>query len=186
MWYSVLASELRILVTEFDYTACYCEENIWRLIRHVGVGSVARKVIWISSLTGVCPLWHQRAAAAPDQPVWWDYHVVLLVQTDVWSVWDLDTTLALPVPAEEYLAQTFKGVGSVEPLFRVMDADYYFEKFSSDRSHMRDEQSGWRAEPPPWEPIYTAPSTFFEMLDFNSDLHGCRLSLPQLQRLIRV
>ena len=168
----------------FDYTACYCEENIWHLCGHPELSGTVRKVVWISSLAGVCPLWQQRAARAPDQPVWWDYHVVLLVKRRQWQVWDLDTTLPLPVSATEYLQKTFNDIGPVEPLFRVMDADYYLLQFSSDRSHMRDASGSWLATPPVWSTILPHAPTFAAMLDFTKTGHGEIMSLTQLRAMI--
>lgn len=169
----------------FDYTACYCEENIWRLCARSEVRGRVQKVVWISSLAGFCPLWHQRASTTPDQPVWWDYHVILLVLTDRWRVWDLDTRLSLPKAAGEYLLSTFDNTGQFEPLFRVMDADYYLRCFSSDRSHMQDENARWLASPPQWDLIRPHEPTFYEMRDFSSSLHGELLTLPQMHTLVR-
>lgn len=172
------------MVNSFDYTACYCEENIWRLCTRSQAGGRAQKVVWISSLSGVCPLWHQRASTTADQPVWWDYHVILLVLSDRWRVWDLDTRLALPEAAGDYLLSTFHNTGQIEPLFRVMDADYYLRFFSSDRSHMKDEHAEWLASPPEWDLILPDEPTFYEMRDFSSSLHGELLTLPQMHSFV--
>ena len=165
------------------YASCYCEENIWHLCMHPQFAQKQRKVIWISSEAGICPLWHQRAASSPLHPVWWDYHVVLLVKDGQWQVWDLDTTLALPTPASRYLTATFKDTHAIAPLFRVMDADYYQREFSSDRSHMLKD-SQWLATPPSWQPIQPHASTFDQMLDFSSDTHGEIKTLTQLSTLV--
>lgn len=174
----------------FDYTACYCEENIWHLCRHPAVSGADKKVVWISSESGVCPLWHQRAAQSVDQPVWWDYHVILLVNNGEWLVWDLDTTLTMPISASTYIDRTFashqSGSSVFDPLFRVMDADYYRREFASDRSHMRDARGQWQAPPPAWDVILPHTSTFPDMVDFRSSLHGELLSLPQLRTLTAV
>ena len=176
----------------FLYAACYCEENIWHLCGRPELPGTERKVIWISSLKGVYPLWCQRAAAHDNEPVWWDYHVILLVRTDVWQVWDLDTTLELPVAASDYFPRTFRDQSQVAPLFRVMDAQYFRDTFSSTRAHMKSGQSGWLAPPPDWPVIgrtnttenegglERTDNTFSEMLDFTSAKHGELLSYAQM------
>lgn len=163
-----------------SYKSCYCEENIWQLCGNPLVAEYHQKVVWISSLSGICPLWHQRAGADAQTPVWWDYHVILLVETDSWKVWDFDTTLARPLPAVDYFDNTFKKSSPVQPLFRVMDGAYYRRHFSSDRSHMQNSDGQWLAEPPEWPKIWSGRDTFAQMLDFSENTHGAIVSLETL------
>ncbi len=165
------------------YTPYYCEENIWHLCADESVPGNEKHVIWIGSLNQYCPLWCQRASANANQPVWWDYHVVLVAKTHQWQVWDLDTTLPCPVSIEEYLQQTFRAEQSHPASFRMMSASYYRSHFSSDRAHMRDANNFYLAPPPQWPVISNAPLTMPEMLDFTSDKHGELLSLAGLHAL---
>ncbi len=159
-------------MTDHQYAACYCEENVWHLCADPAVPGHKKQVVWIGSLQSYCPLWCQQASGNPEQPVWWDYHVILLALTDRWRVWDLDTTLPLPVDVSQYLPQTFRDTESAAPLFRIMDSDYYRQYFSSDRTHMRNPDNQWLALPPRWPAIQQQVLTFADMRDFNNDTHG--------------
>lgn len=130
----------------------WCEENAWHLCVEPRIGDGAFVVV-ISNARQAVALWHQRAAARPDAPVLWDYHVVV-VSKDA-RVWDLDTRLAFPIALDEYLARTFReGVAThLRPRFRAIEAATYRARFASDRRHMRDAAGGWQQPPPPWGPI---------------------------------
>ena len=170
-------------MTEHLYTAYYCEENIWHLCADSSVPGTQKAVLWVGSLQHYNPLWCQRASVDPDQePVWWDYHVILLVLTDQWRVWDLDTTLPLAVPADEYFSRTFRGAMIYPPIFRVMDASYYRRSFSSDRSHMLGANQQWLEAPPSWPPIQNDELTFTEMQDFTSNTHGALMDFNEVLR----
>ena len=80
--------------------------------------------------------------------------MVLLARAP-WEVWDLDTTLGLPVPAADYLAQSFReGLPpGLMPRFRLIDAGTFAASFASDRAHMRLQGGAYRKPPPPWPPI---------------------------------
>jgi hypothetical protein len=162
------------------YTACYCEENIWHLCTDESVPGTNRQVVWIGSLESHCPLWCQRASQHASQPVWWDYHVILLTRTTGWQVWDLDTTLPLPLSAAEYFQHTFHPQYSTQTRFRVMSADYYLQHFSSDRSHMRDAENNYLSPPPPWPAIGNGVNTISEMFDFGSAKHGQLMTLSEV------
>ena len=174
------------------YTACYCEENIWHLCADPVVtganndadNNADHKVVWVSSLQQVCPIWHQRSAAT-GEPVWWDYHVFLLSRTgEQWLVWDLDTSLGLPVEAPVYFAAAFKRPMPLQPVFRVMDASDYRRDFSSDRSHMQNGDGSWMSPPPVWPAIVREDLTFTAMRDMHDNRFGVRLSLDEIERLI--
>ena len=143
------------------YQPFYCEENVFHLAHDPLVASRRREVVFISNASRTCAMWHQRAAARPGWPILWDYHVVLLAVapgSHLVQVWDLDTTLGLPVPAGHYLRRSFQaGVDAeFEPRFRVVDADVFVRTFSSDRAHMRTPGGRYRKRPPPW-PVIGAP-----------------------------
>ena len=84
--------------------------------------------------------------------VWWDYHCIGLDHAH--RIWDLDSLLALPVAAEDWLARTFQHVDempeAMRPYFRLVPAEQYHKLFASDRRHMRAEDGGWLHAPPPW------------------------------------
>ena len=88
----------------------------------------------------------------------WDYHVVLFVCSEAlyngfnngrWTVWDLDSDLALGISVEDYLAQTFlplaPGFGHYAPKFRIVEGDIFKARFSSNRQHMKNSDGTWKA-----------------------------------------
>lgn len=130
-------------------------------------------------------MWSQRAGRG--RPIVWDYHVILLV-TDPLEIWDVDTTLGLPVPARHYLEQSFS-VGLPEmywPLFRLVTADDYIRVFSSDRSHMLKPEGKYKKPPPPWPAIGErgAPPNLMEFVDMTRPFLGEVVSLKELYRRI--
>lgn len=169
------------LVPAPRYQAHYCEENIWHLCAHPELSEAVCQVVFITNTRQAVPFWHQRAAS-PGQYIVWDYHVVLLVKaSDRWQVWDLDSRLEVPLPLGEYLRATFANLRHVEPdfwpRFRVVAADEYRQHFSSDRSHMRDADGAYLAEPPGWPPILRP--------ELGMNLHRFRdLDTPFLGRVV--
>jgi hypothetical protein len=173
----VSAAESSLLAdTEADMRVpCYCEENVWRLVRRklrhrVQGGSSSCWVVFVSNPVKNVPMFHQRAASSPHDPCCWDYHVILLTDTDQrcgqasvqesrW-VWDVDSTLQYPCPLNEYLAQTFPydWPHPHGPLFRLIEAFVYLNTFASDRSHMYDGRV-WSSPPPPYDIIQTESDT---------------------------
>jgi hypothetical protein len=123
-------------------------------------------VVFISNEAGACAMWHQRAAVRPSWPILWDYHVILLV-ADPWEVWDLDTTLDFPVPAQLYLRKSFRTDLPEEylPRFRAVEAGAFLATFASDRSHMLFPDGRWRKPPPPW-PAIGAPGAASNLMRF--------------------
>lgn len=113
-----------------------------------------RSAVFISSPNRTCAVWKQRLAAPTDSIVW-DYHVVLFVRRDGGNtIWDLDSRLPFPSPADRYLEESFPvGVReSLRPRFRVVGSEELNQHFASDRRHMRT-AGKWKAAPPPWPPI---------------------------------
>jgi len=144
--------------SEFKYQPFYCEENVWQLCQHEALKDRERQVVFISNRVKACPHWSQRASSNAATPVFWDYHSVLLVSAESgWEVWDLDCVAGMPLALPEYLARTFPGAKELRPAylpsFRVFEAEEYLAGFSSDRSHMLNEEGKYSAQPPDWPPI---------------------------------
>jgi hypothetical protein len=124
-------------------------------------------------------MWAQRAGS----PVVWDYHVVALTSSvEGWQVWDLDSTLGMPVPASTWLDATFAGseglLPQFRPWFRVVPRDELLATFASDRAHMRDPEGGWQQPPPPWPPIGAErESNLFRFVDMEAPFVGEVLDL---------
>ena len=174
------------------YQAFYCEENVWHLCREPELAARERRVAFVSSPSGACALFAQRAAPEPGGPVLWAYHVVLFVRGLApgagWEAWDLDTTLGFPVPVEPWMDATFPADRAVppsfRPRFRLVTPGELEQRFSSDRSHMRDDDGSWRAPPPPWPPIVVpgSPSTLMDFVDTTAPFVGEVTDLEGLRR----
>ncbi len=171
----------------FVYCACYCEENVWHLCHHELVADKEAFAVFISNERRACPMFCQRAAASPGEPVWWDYHVILLAGDGAaWQVWDLDSMMGMPAGVDEYLRQTFPFSTQVDavfaPEFRVISRDKFVARFSSDRSHMKDKNGNWLAPPPDWPTIQSSnPITLAEFLDYSSKTTTPFISLGDLK-----
>ncbi|XP_018980764.2 protein N-terminal glutamine amidohydrolase isoform X1 [Cyprinus carpio] len=149
------------------YTSCYCEENIWKLCEHVkdqGTCSLDEVyAVFISNERKMIPIWKQKSSRG-DQPVIWDYHVILLhVNKQGQSyIYDLDTTLPFPCLLDVYSKEAFRSDEHLKPAFwrklRVIPCDTYLKKFASDRSHMKDSDGNWRMPPPPYPCLETSDS----------------------------
>uniref|UniRef100_A0A8D0G8P4 Protein N-terminal glutamine amidohydrolase n=1 Tax=Sphenodon punctatus TaxID=8508 RepID=A0A8D0G8P4_SPHPU len=149
------------------YTSCFCEENVWKLCEYIRSRNQYPLeefyAVFISNDRRMIPLWKQRCGHG-DDPVVWDYHVVLLhVSCGGQSfIYDLDTVLPFPCSFDTYAEEAFKSDDVIYPEFRrkirVIQADLYLKTFASDRSHMRDASGNWRKPPPPYLCIETADS----------------------------
>ncbi|KAI1901923.1 hypothetical protein AGOR_G00039420 [Albula goreensis] len=149
------------------YTSCYCEENIWKLCEHVKTQNQGTLdliyAVFISNERRMIPIWRQKSSNG-DQPVIWDYHVILLhkSQSEQCYIYDLDTVLPFPCPFDVYVKEAFQSEEFIKPAFRrkfrVIPADIYLKNFASDRSHMKDESGAWRMPPPLYPCIETAES----------------------------
>jgi hypothetical protein len=173
------------LKNSYRYAPYYCEENIWHLCQEEDFAAFERKVVLISNETRTCALWNQRARPADNEPVIWDYHVILLFENDGWQVYDLDTIIGAPIPLAEYVELTF--VDSVIPeefasKFRVVDATEFATIFSSDRSHMRTTDGQWQVPPPPWPAIvHNEQSNLMELIDMTNSKIGTVMNLSQFK-----
>lgn len=163
----------------YPHTPYYCEENIYHLCADPSVPGSPRAVLVISNPSRTVAVAHQRAATSSDTPVVWDYHVVLATLAPLaadrplpaWSIYDLDTTLGLPVPLHPYLRASFAYPDGFPPpltaRFRVVPAQQYRETLCTDRRHMLDEDGDYRAPPPSWPSIGTGSNLerFIDMDD---------------------
>lgn len=176
---------------DYDYWPLFCEENIWRLCQRADFAERERQIVFISNPHKTCALWQQRqqrAAGNGNRPVVWDYHVVLFVLFEQWTVWDLDSVLPLGEPLVSYLSQTFPAVtqqpqyAPYQPRFRVIDAQVFVPSFSSDRSHMRNTDGSWIAEPPLWPSIIQQGQLILrDLTKMQGDGADDSLSLAQLR-----
>ena len=141
----------------FRYTPFYCEENIWHLAQEQCFRGQEAFVSIVSGKGSYRRLWFQNQAVDQESPVLWDYHVLLLVFDNGWQVWDLDTTLGLPVPVETYFQKTFLNsdtdLENCDVILRLIPSEGYVRSFSSDRSHMLSPTGEWLAPPPAWPAI---------------------------------
>ncbi|XP_061597714.1 protein N-terminal glutamine amidohydrolase [Cololabis saira] len=149
------------------YTSCYCEENVWKLCEFIRKERTAPLeqlyVLFISNDKRMVPLWKQKSGRG-DQPVIWDYHVILLhvdLQSES-SIYDLDTVLSFPCSLKLYAAQAFRSDRNIRPEYhrklRVVPADSFLLNFASDRSHMKNSDGTWKMPPPPYPAMHTAES----------------------------
>ena len=119
---------------------CYCEENVWRLAYrrlyrksssttnnpHVTATSIRAQqdidyiyhVVFISNKEKCVPMFCQRAMDDPDDPCFWDYHVILVGTPRMAKrtcgnagssiVIDMDSHLPYPCPVADYLSNAFR------------------------------------------------------------------------------
>lgn len=161
--------------------------------------------MFISNERRACPLWQQRACNSQHEPIFWDYHVVLLcrglpsidstvVRTNPtetsWYVYDLDSLLGMPVTATCYLKSTFLFDEYIisqafEPRFRIVDAETFLRTFSSDRRHMILPTGLWQAPPPSWSPIVQGPTPFnlMQFVDVQNEFYGTVADMAQFVEL---
>ena len=127
---------------------------------------------------------NQRAAKAPDMPIIWDYHVVLLVVSEINYIIDFDTTLPFCNEFSFYFSQSFLDLDLLEneviPLFKVIPSEIYKTHFSSDRSHMQ-RGGRWRAPPPDWDCIGGNDSNLSVFIDMNNFQFGDVLTFDALK-----
>lgn len=166
----------------------FCEENVWRLCyRKMREQPESHFfAIFISNSRQCVPMFHQRAAANPEEPCCWDYHVILLCASpnkDI-VVYDMDSDLPFPTPLQNYVDLSFlpneSSSSPFAPMFRVVPGHVYIQEFASDRSHMFNaETNRWNAPPPQYDCINMFPgrsSTFPQFQDFSRD--GARKQDP--------
>lgn len=144
-------------IKEFNYSANFCEENIWHLCQNPALEPFAKKVLIVSNSQRNCPFRFQKSING-DEIVWWNYHVILFAATlQVSFIYDFDSTLALPISGKEYFSRTFQRNESWtekdQPCFKVFSAAEYLDSFVSDRNHMKSPEGNWLSSPPKWPAI---------------------------------
>lgn len=170
------------------YWPYYCEENIWHLCHDARAQADARWVSFVSNAEQRVAMWRQRAALSDDEPVVWDYHVVLLVRHEaMWWIWDLDSTMGPRIEARAWLQGTFQPVvtpAELHPRFRLVEAEAFRRRFASDRRHMRRPGGLYQAPPPPWPTIGDGHNLerFIDMTD--ADFMGEIVGLQELRRRV--
>ncbi|KAL7275124.1 hypothetical protein RUND412_001943 [Rhizina undulata] len=184
------------------YTASYCEENIYCLLRdHVPAGERGQyTVVFISNEEKCVPLFFQK-----------DYHVLLLHSAphSHSHVYDFDTRLPFRTSFASYFTQTLYGLLTTPAeisskiqeylefhprCFKLVAAEEYLRCFASDRRHMKrlvevedegaEEEGGverkivreeWIAAPPLYGPIVAAngaENTLPIFLDFTPEFQA--------------
>jgi hypothetical protein len=168
--------------TEYTYCANFCEENVWHLADQCQKRGIKSWVVFISNSLRQVAIWQQRSAPVA-QPLVWDYHVVLLKQSDpVLLCHDMDSRLAANLPLEDYLRAAFPLADELaddfQPRFKVIDSDDYLSQFSSDRRHMNKEDQ-WLSPPPAW-PCIGEGHNLEAFIDTADSRYGKLYDLTQL------
>ncbi|KAG6544466.1 hypothetical protein Mapa_014104 [Marchantia paleacea] len=167
-------------VGEFQYTACYCEENIYMLCKALKEQGVAARdlsdlfVVFISNDIQRVPISRQRNCSTGSESFcFWDYHVICIQKAGPQEalVWDLDTTLSLPAPLSSYVKEALKPEIEFDRmysrLFRVVRASTFLRTFASDRRHMRTPEGGWLASPPKYDCIVAEDGESHNLEQYN-------------------
>ncbi|XP_077993403.1 protein N-terminal glutamine amidohydrolase-like isoform X2 [Glandiceps talaboti] len=167
--------------TYFEKLSLKSEENVWKLCDFVRKGEVENLeklfVVFISNERRAIPLWKQKASQSTDEPVIWDYHVILVLkeQGQEGQVFDLDTLLSFPCQFSDYSLATFRSDEMLLPqyhrMFRVIPAKVFIETFASDRSHMKKDGE-WQSPPPTYPCIETEASkmNLDDFINMNRDV----------------
>ncbi|GFR81341.1 protein N-terminal glutamine amidohydrolase [Elysia marginata] len=181
------------------YTACYCEENVWKLAAFVkencSLGELSKcYCVFISNKSKKIPLWQQKASRDSDGLVVWDYHVIFVYQEGLKSlVFDLDTKLSFPCTMREYATACIGDEKTLKQqykrMFRVIPVAEFLSTFASDRSHMINEKGEWLSPPPKYPPISCSDSTnnIEEFISMSEDFkHGKVLHLSAFLEMFKV
>lgn len=126
--------------------------------------------VFISNERKKIPIWKQKSSRG-DEPVIWDYHVILLHASKQGPsfIYDLDTILPFPCSLDVYSMEAFQSDKHLKPAYwrklRVIPGDTYLKEFASDRSHMKDSDGNWRM-PPPAYPCLETPESKMNLDDF--------------------
>ncbi|KAK9842162.1 hypothetical protein WJX84_010658 [Apatococcus fuscideae] len=153
--------------SHFQYTAWYCEENIYQLLAkltkdHARAASQLFAV-FVSNPQRQLPLWSQKAGNIDNMGfICYDYHVIAieLFPDQETLVYDFDSILPFPSKWRSYVHATLlplpqTSAGQYSRWFRKINAATFLSSFASDRSHMRESDGSWKA-PPPVHPCIVA------------------------------
>ncbi|XP_075475429.1 protein N-terminal glutamine amidohydrolase [Primulina tabacum] len=168
------------VVSGFQHTPCYCEENVYLLSKKLCEDGISTSdcsdlfVIFISNEQKQIPLWHQKASHRADGVILWDYHVICLQKRKERNlphlVWDLDSTLPFPSPLVKYVAETFRPsfqlFSQFHRIFRIVHAPLFLRCFASDRRHMKDSAGNWVFPPPSYEAIAAEDGTLHNLNEY--------------------
>jgi hypothetical protein len=158
---------------DFAYQSAYCEENIWHLCQQPYFQN--SYVVFIFSNGVAFPMLNQRASEHPAFPVFWDYHLVLLVMNENNQIFDFDTTLPFNTDIGSYFNESFVNESLLSdketPLFRLIPSDEFITSFSSDRSHMKTPTS-WLSPPPSWPIIGNKGTNLAGFIQANGNQFG--------------
>eukprot|EP00730_Choanoeca_flexa_P014084 TRINITY_DN6024_c0_g1_i1.p1 TRINITY_DN6024_c0_g1~~TRINITY_DN6024_c0_g1_i1.p1 ORF type:complete len:242 (+),score=28.99 TRINITY_DN6024_c0_g1_i1:76-801(+) len=154
-----------ILREQCDYTSCFCEENVYRLLTRAAKANANIEwfALFISNEDRAVAIHHQQRGIGSIQTAVWDYHVVAVAVSRTNSdlapamIYDLDTSLPFPCPMATYmehaLQDTCESTVVEPPLLKWIPATHYLTCFSSDRTHMLNQDGSWLASPPKYAPI---------------------------------
>jgi len=128
---------------QYHYTALFCEENIWKLIE----SSLSSKIIipvdvlFIINQFNSIALFDQKKSVG-ENPVIWDYHVVLSAQVcNQFVIFDFDSRCEFPGDIHTYFNKTFVNYNMLDnhykPFIRSFSAEYFYQHFTSSRQHMK-------------------------------------------------
>jgi protein N-terminal glutamine amidohydrolase len=149
----------------------FCEENVWHLLQ-VDDLPRPRAALFLGNRARSVAMWGQRAG---QDPVLWDYHVVLLLPEHGFVV-DLDDRDAVAWPVRAWLAHAFREqiADDLQPRFRIVDGDEFLRLFSSDRSHMLDGDGRPLRPLPPWPAPFdpTRGSNLLRFVDQDDAIAG--------------
>lgn len=144
------------MASSVNYATCFCEENIYHLAQELlmnqidcqQIESCKLYVVFLGSVGQTTPIWMQKSSEDWNDPVVWDYHVVLLrIYVDGVSpngskalIYDFDSTLQFPVDASHYIISSLRPQIRLSKEFeqhcRIVPAQIFLDHFASDRSHM--------------------------------------------------
>jgi len=147
--------------SQFTYTRCYCEENIWLLAKELTENlrlhtSSDLYVVLISNAIKVIGLYLKHG------PIFWDYHVILIAKGESRTFYDFDAdNVDFPCPISTYLKCALRPdnllPSQYQRIYRVIPVEEFWKWFSSDRSHMitkvEDNIPVYGASPPAYPPI---------------------------------
>lgn len=172
------------------YTPLFCEENIWKLLEAIytntwQAGSIQPlHALFIINAKNSVALFGQ-AKADEHQPLVWDYHVVLSALLHGKPViYDFDSQCDFPADLTNYFNTTFPLHTNLQhdyrPLIRPIDAEYYFQHFSSDRQHMTGviPQNQFPGYPVIQADAQLTPLTLQQCRDIDQTISGSRLLYP--------
>lgn len=135
-------------IVDYCYTPLFCEENIWLLtdsLHQEGYALSQIEVLILSNPNKQIVLFEQNAAPL-GQPVLWDYHVILYLNTKPRAlIFDFDSRLPFPCPAHQYFHSSLPQVETLPNQYffyiRQIPAEDYLTYFYSDRRHMSEQIS---------------------------------------------